>query len=78
MRAAAAAYTLLDGTSTQIAHHGRPITACPGEPVTRPIPPAPDQPQPAQPPEREPARRRPPRANVGPGTSNDQDLSLTQ
>ena len=58
--AAAATYTLLDGTPMQIVHHGQPLTVRPGGPVPRPIPPAPARPEPTQPPGREPARRRPP------------------
>ena len=55
--AAAATYTLLDGTPMQIVHHGQPLTVRPGGPVPRPIPPAPARPEPAQPPGREPARQ---------------------
>jgi alpha,alpha-trehalose phosphorylase len=69
--AAAAAYTLLDGTSMQIVHHGQPLTVRPGGPVPRPIPPAPARPEPTQPPGREPARRRPPTGQQrhGPGST---------
>jgi alpha,alpha-trehalose phosphorylase len=51
-------YTLLQGASLDVTHHGTPVTLVPDEPVTRPIPkPAAPGPPPAQPPCRAPARR---------------------
>jgi alpha,alpha-trehalose phosphorylase len=53
-----ACYTLLQGASLDVTHHGTPVTLVPDEPVTRPIPkPAAPGPPPAQPPGRAPARR---------------------
>ena len=53
-----ACYTLLQGASLDVTHHGTPVTLVPDEPVTRPIPkPAVPGPAPAQPPGRAPARR---------------------
>jgi alpha,alpha-trehalose phosphorylase len=53
-----ACYTLLQGASLDVTHHGTPVTLVPDEPVTRPIPkPATPAPPPAQPPGRAPARR---------------------
>src|SRR5215213_10767661 len=53
-----ACYTLLQGASLDVTHHGTPATLVPDEPVTRPIPkPAASGPPPAQPPGRAPARR---------------------
>jgi len=54
-----ARYSLLGGEAVGIAHHGEALTVSPDEPVTRPIPPAPDRDEPAQPPGRAPRRRRP-------------------
>ncbi len=54
----AATYRLADGEPLDIAHHGEDVVVAAGEPVTRPIPPAPDLPAPRQPPGREPVRRR--------------------
>jgi alpha,alpha-trehalose phosphorylase len=60
VRAATATYTLLDGEPIRIAHHGQPFTAAAGDPIVRPIPPAPaTSPTPTQPPGRDPVRRRP-------------------
>jgi alpha,alpha-trehalose phosphorylase len=50
-------YRLLEGEALEIAHHGSPLTLRPAEPVTEPIPPAPERPQPEQPAGRAPARR---------------------
>ena len=57
--AALASYTLADGDPLQILHHGQPVTLPPGQPQTRPIPPAPSRPTPTQPPGREPLHRQP-------------------
>jgi alpha,alpha-trehalose phosphorylase len=54
---AAATYTLADGEPLTLSHHGDPLTVTTGEPVTLPIPPAPERPAPSQPPGREPERR---------------------
>lgn len=54
-----ARYTLREGPSLEITHHGDRVTIAPDEPVSRPIPPAPARPAPSQPPGRTPARRRP-------------------
>ena len=54
---AAARYSLLEGESLELSHHGDPVTLAPGRPVDRPIPPAPPRPRASQPPGREPARR---------------------
>ncbi|HKG16260.1 MAG TPA: glycosyl hydrolase family 65 protein [Solirubrobacteraceae bacterium] len=54
-----ARYSLLGGEAVGIAHHGEALTVSPDEPVTRPVPPAPDRDEPAQPPGRAPRRRRP-------------------
>lgn len=54
-----AGYRLLDGEPLPAAHHGEPITVTTGEPVTRPIPPAPPTGEPRQPIHRAPARRSP-------------------
>ena len=51
-------YTLADGDSLQIVHHGQPVTLSAGEPQTHPIPSLSPRPRPAQPPGREPVRRR--------------------
>jgi alpha,alpha-trehalose phosphorylase len=52
-----AAYRLVSGPEVHTAHHGEPITIKAGEPVVRPIPPAPRRPEPAQPHGRAPHRR---------------------
>jgi alpha,alpha-trehalose phosphorylase len=55
-----ACYTLLQGASLDVTHHGTPVTLVPDEPVTCPIPkPAASGPAPTQPPGRAPARRLP-------------------
>jgi alpha,alpha-trehalose phosphorylase len=53
-----ATYSLLEGAPLEIRHHGETATAG-GEPLVRPIPPAPERDPPTQPPGRAPARRRP-------------------
>jgi alpha,alpha-trehalose phosphorylase len=53
-----ATYTLLMGKQLEIHHHGEPITVTAGQPVQRPIPPAPALEPPAQPRGRAPQRRR--------------------
>jgi len=58
-----ARYELADGDPLEITHHGTPVTLEPGQPQTRPIPPAPLRSRPAQPPGREPERRQ----AAGPG-----------
>jgi alpha,alpha-trehalose phosphorylase len=50
-------YTLLQGESLAIAHHGVPITVAADRPVTQPIPPPLDPPPVFQPPGRAPVRR---------------------
>ena len=55
-----ARYTLLQGASLDITHHGATVTLVPDEPVTRSIPKPPTRKVPFQPPGRAPARRRPP------------------
>ncbi|MDX6645762.1 MAG: alpha,alpha-trehalose phosphorylase [Miltoncostaeaceae bacterium] len=52
-----ATYEVLDGEALTTAHHGQPLTIAEGQPVTLPIPPAPELPTPRQPPGREPFRR---------------------
>jgi alpha,alpha-trehalose phosphorylase len=52
-----ATYTLLEGESLELRHHGETITATKGKPVTSAIPPAPVRPTPVQPPGRSPRRR---------------------
>jgi alpha,alpha-trehalose phosphorylase len=54
-----AGYRLLDGEPLRTVHHGESITVTSGEPVTRPIPPAPSVDAPEQPPGRSPVRRSP-------------------
>ena len=53
-----ARYMLLDGEPFEITHHGEALTVAHGEPVSRPIPAAPDRPAPRQPKGRAPVRRR--------------------
>jgi alpha,alpha-trehalose phosphorylase len=53
-----ATYRVVSGEPLALAHHGEPFTAA-AEPVTLPIPPAPERPAPRQPPGREPLRREP-------------------
>ncbi len=55
-----ATYTLAEGASLEIVHHGEKATVEPRKPLRRPIPPAPQRETPTQPPGRAPARRRPP------------------
>jgi len=52
-----AVYTLLEGEPVQLSHHGQPFVLTRSEPVTHPVPPAPDRPRPSQPPGREPFHR---------------------
>jgi alpha,alpha-trehalose phosphorylase len=52
-----ARYTLLQGASLDVAHHGATVTLTPDKPVTRPIPKPPSREAPAQPPGRAPTRR---------------------
>jgi alpha,alpha-trehalose phosphorylase len=52
-----ATYSVLDGAPLDLAHHGIPFTVSGAEPVTLPIPPAPNRRAPTQPPGREPVRR---------------------
>jgi alpha,alpha-trehalose phosphorylase len=52
-----ATYSVLDGVPLDLTHHGTPFTVSPAEPVTLPIPPAPNRPAPTQPPGRVPVRR---------------------
>ena len=55
-----ASYSLVDGQSLDIRHHGEAVTVEPDQTVTRTIPRLDPRPAPTQPPGREPARRRPP------------------
>jgi alpha,alpha-trehalose phosphorylase len=52
-----ATYSVLDGVPLDLTHHGTPFTVSAAEPVTLPIPPAPNRPAPTQPHGREPVRR---------------------
>jgi alpha,alpha-trehalose phosphorylase len=52
-----AMYSVLDGAPLDLAHHGIPFTVSGAEPVTLPIPPAPNRRAPSQPSGREPVRR---------------------
>jgi alpha,alpha-trehalose phosphorylase len=52
-----ASYRLIAGTDVKTAHHGEPITISVGDPVTMPIPPAPERPNPTQPYGRAPHHR---------------------
>ncbi len=55
-----AAYSLLQGPSLEIVHHGKKATVDGQRPQTRPIPPPPPRETPSQPPGRAPERRGPP------------------
>jgi alpha,alpha-trehalose phosphorylase len=55
-----ATYSLLQGSSLEIVHHGNKATVNAQRPLTRPIPPPPARETPSQPPGRAPDRRRPP------------------
>jgi alpha,alpha-trehalose phosphorylase len=50
-------YTLLDGPTIQLTHHGEALTVTQGESCIRPIPACVPTPRPSQPPGREPRRR---------------------
>jgi alpha,alpha-trehalose phosphorylase len=52
-----ATYTLLDGLTLELRHHGEAVAVAPGEPWTFAIPPLAPPPTPAQPPGRAPAHR---------------------
>jgi alpha,alpha-trehalose phosphorylase len=54
-----ATYTLADGESIEIVHHGEKAHLTSKKPQTRPIPAIPARPRPSQPPGRAPAPRRP-------------------
>jgi alpha,alpha-trehalose phosphorylase len=54
-----ATYSLLQGSSLEIVHHGERVTVDPGGPLTRPIPAAPVSKAPGQPRGRAPRRRLP-------------------
>jgi alpha,alpha-trehalose phosphorylase len=60
-----ATYAITSGEALELEHHGEAFEVRPGEPVTRPIPPAPHRPRPRQPPGREPRRRTPDRPGAG-------------
>jgi len=60
VRAEAATYSLLAGSSLEIVHHGDRATVEPQLPLTRPIAPAPAREAPHQPRGRAPLRRAPP------------------
>jgi alpha,alpha-trehalose phosphorylase len=53
--AASATYSMLEGQPLGIAHHGERLTVSLGNPLERPIPPAPARPRPQQPAGRQPA-----------------------
>ncbi len=55
--ATAATYTLADGAAVTMRHHGAMVTVQAGQPLTLPIPPAPQVTQSRQPPGRAPLRR---------------------
>jgi alpha,alpha-trehalose phosphorylase len=57
IRPSEACYSLLQGEPLELSHHRDPVTIVPGQPVERPIPPAPTRPRPSQPLGRSPARR---------------------
>ena len=57
-----ATYTLTEGESLDIRHHGQPVTVTTDGPARCPIPPAPALERPTQPAGRETARRRAPAA----------------
>ena len=57
VRAGEATYDLRDGEPLELSHHGERLTVAEGEPVTRPLPPAPRPPRAEQPPGRTPPRR---------------------
>jgi alpha,alpha-trehalose phosphorylase len=61
VRQGEARYSLLDGETLQIVHHGQTVTVDSGQPAVLRIPPAPAREAPTQPAGREPLRRRPPR-----------------
>jgi alpha,alpha-trehalose phosphorylase len=56
-----ASYSLLQGSSLEIVHHGKRATVDAKRPLTLPIPAPPTRESPSQPPGRAPARREPPR-----------------
>jgi alpha,alpha-trehalose phosphorylase len=55
-----ARYSLIDGESLEIEHHGERVVLEPDQTLERDIPPAPSRVSPPQPPSREPVKRRPP------------------
>jgi alpha,alpha-trehalose phosphorylase len=55
-----ARYSVIDGRSLEIRHHGERVTVKPGQTLERAIPPLHPRPAPSQPPGRAPATRRPP------------------
>jgi alpha,alpha-trehalose phosphorylase len=59
VRAKEATYAIESGDPLELVHHGDALEVRAGEPVTRPIPPAPHRERPRQPPGREPRRRSP-------------------
>jgi alpha,alpha-trehalose phosphorylase len=54
-----ARYSVLEGETIELCHHGQPVTVESGKPATLPIPPAPAPEPVTQPAGREPLRRRP-------------------
>jgi alpha,alpha-trehalose phosphorylase len=54
---AEALYTLLEGPTLEVAHHGEPVELSASEPVVLAIPPTPERPAPQQPAGRPPLRR---------------------
>jgi alpha,alpha-trehalose phosphorylase len=57
VRQGEATYEILDGPDVTVGHHGEQLPLVAGEPVTRPIPDAPQLPRPSQPKGRAPVRR---------------------
>lgn len=59
IRPGEATYRLISGPAMETGHHGRSLALTRDQPVTLPIPPAPERRSPRQPPCRAPVRRRP-------------------
>jgi alpha,alpha-trehalose phosphorylase len=74
IRPGEARYSLLEGESLEVSHHGDPVTLAPSQRVEHPIPPAPAGPRPSQPPGRAPARRLGTQHPPGPGAERDENL----
>jgi alpha,alpha-trehalose phosphorylase len=65
VRSDRATYSIESGDALELVHYGDTLDVKPGEPATRPIPPAPHRERPRQPPGREPRRRSPERPGAG-------------